>query len=68
LQVENQVDDAVPASHNPTIHTALATPDKEYVRIVGARPWENASGVSVDALCFPGARAETPTDGLARAG
>ena len=36
LQVENQADDAVPASHNPTIHAALATPDKEYVRIEGA--------------------------------
>jgi pimeloyl-ACP methyl ester carboxylesterase len=36
LQVENQADDAVPASHNPAIHAALATPDKEYVRINGA--------------------------------
>jgi hypothetical protein len=36
LQVENQADDAVPASHNPAIHAALATPDKEYVRIDGA--------------------------------
>jgi len=36
LQVENQADDAVPASHNPTIRAALATPDKEYVRIDGA--------------------------------
>jgi pimeloyl-ACP methyl ester carboxylesterase len=36
LQVENQADDAVPASHNPTIRAALATPDKEYVRIEGA--------------------------------
>jgi len=36
LQVENQADDAVPASHNPAIRTALATPDKEYVRIEGA--------------------------------
>ena len=36
LQIENQADDAVPASHNPIIHAALATPDKEYVRIVGA--------------------------------
>jgi len=34
--VENQADDAVPASHNPTIRAALATPDKEYVRIEGA--------------------------------
>jgi pimeloyl-ACP methyl ester carboxylesterase len=36
LQVENQADDAVPASHNPAIRAALATPDKEYVRIEGA--------------------------------
>jgi len=26
----------VPASHNPKIRAALATPDKEYVRIEGA--------------------------------
>jgi pimeloyl-ACP methyl ester carboxylesterase len=36
LQVENQADDAVPASHNPTIRAALAAPDKEYIRIEGA--------------------------------
>ena len=36
LQVENQADDAVPASHNPAIRAALATPDKEYVCIEGA--------------------------------
>jgi hypothetical protein len=36
LQVENQADDAVPASHNPTIRSALATPDKEYIGIEGA--------------------------------
>jgi pimeloyl-ACP methyl ester carboxylesterase len=36
LQVENGADDAVPASHNPTIRAALATPDKEYFRIEGA--------------------------------
>ena len=36
LQVENQADDAVPASHNPAIRAALATADKEYVRIEGA--------------------------------
>jgi pimeloyl-ACP methyl ester carboxylesterase len=36
LQVENLADDAVPASHNPTIRSALATADKEYVRIEGA--------------------------------
>jgi pimeloyl-ACP methyl ester carboxylesterase len=36
LQVENQADDAVPASHNPTIRAALATADKDYVSIEGA--------------------------------
>jgi pimeloyl-ACP methyl ester carboxylesterase len=36
LQVENLADDAVPASHNPTIHSALATEDKEYVGIESA--------------------------------
>lgn len=36
LQVENQADDAVPATHNPMIRAALATADQEYVRIEGA--------------------------------
>lgn len=36
LQIENQADDAVPATHNPIIHQALATTDKELVRIDGA--------------------------------
>ncbi len=36
LQVENLADDAVPAAHNPTIRSALATSDKEYVGIEGA--------------------------------
>ncbi|VCU69110.1 Alpha/beta hydrolase family protein [Pigmentiphaga humi] len=36
LQIENEADDAVPATHNPIIHEALGTPDKEYVRIMGA--------------------------------
>ncbi|HEX3349462.1 MAG TPA: hypothetical protein VHS58_15305, partial [Acetobacteraceae bacterium] len=36
LQIENTADDAVPATHNPVIHNALATPDKELVRIDGA--------------------------------
>lgn len=36
LQIENTADDAVPAAHNPAIHAALATPDKEYHRIIGA--------------------------------
>jgi len=36
LQIENTADDAVPATHNPIIHQALATPDKEYVQIAGA--------------------------------
>ena len=36
LQIENQADDAVPATHNPIIHAALATADKEFVSIDGA--------------------------------
>ena len=36
LQVENSADEAVPATHNPTIRQALATPDREYKRIEGA--------------------------------
>lgn len=36
LQIENQADDAVPATHNPIIRSALATPDKEFVQIQGA--------------------------------
>jgi pimeloyl-ACP methyl ester carboxylesterase len=36
LQIENQADDAVPATHNPIIHAALATQDKEFVSLHGA--------------------------------
>jgi pimeloyl-ACP methyl ester carboxylesterase len=36
IQIENSADDAVPATHNPAIHQALATADKEYVTIAGA--------------------------------
>ncbi len=36
LQIVNEADDAVPATHNPVIHKALATPDREYVEIKGA--------------------------------
>jgi alpha/beta superfamily hydrolase len=36
LQIENAADDAVPSTHNQAIHRALATTDKEYVRIEGA--------------------------------
>jgi pimeloyl-ACP methyl ester carboxylesterase len=36
LQIVNQADDAVPATHNPAIRAALATKDKEYVEIAGA--------------------------------
>jgi len=36
LQIENGADDAVPATHNPAIRAALATPDKEFVSIPGA--------------------------------
>ncbi|MBP1845802.1 pimeloyl-ACP methyl ester carboxylesterase [Rhizobium petrolearium] len=33
LQIENNADEAVPATHNPAIRTALATPNKEYLTI-----------------------------------
>lgn len=36
LQIVNGADDAVPATHNPTIRAALATPDKIYVELPGA--------------------------------
>jgi pimeloyl-ACP methyl ester carboxylesterase len=36
LQIVNEADDAVPATHNPAIRAALATIDKEYVEIAGA--------------------------------
>jgi alpha-beta hydrolase superfamily lysophospholipase len=36
LQIENGADDAVPATHNPAIRAALATPDKAFVSIPGA--------------------------------
>jgi pimeloyl-ACP methyl ester carboxylesterase len=36
LQIENGADDAVPATHNPAIRDALATPDKAYLTIDGA--------------------------------
>jgi len=36
LQIVNQADDAVPATHNPAIRAALATADKEYLEIEGA--------------------------------
>src|SRR5271170_2043650 len=36
VQIVNSGDDAVPATHNPTIQAALATPDREYVVIKGA--------------------------------
>jgi pimeloyl-ACP methyl ester carboxylesterase len=36
LQIVNQADDAVPATHNPAIRAALATNDKEYIEIMGA--------------------------------
>jgi pimeloyl-ACP methyl ester carboxylesterase len=36
VQIVNGADDAVPATHNPTIRYALATPDKEYLEIEGA--------------------------------
>jgi dienelactone hydrolase len=36
LQIVNGADDAVPATHNPTIRAALASSDKEYAEIAGA--------------------------------
>ncbi len=36
LQIVNTADDAVPATHNPAIRDALATPDKTYVELEGA--------------------------------
>jgi pimeloyl-ACP methyl ester carboxylesterase len=36
LQIVNQADDAVPATHNPIIRARLGTADKEYVEIEGA--------------------------------
>lgn len=33
LQIENNADEAVPATHNPTIRAALATENKEYMSI-----------------------------------
>ena len=36
LQIENTADEAVPATHNPTIWNALATPDKEFIQLKGA--------------------------------
>lgn len=36
LQIENTADEAVPATHNPTIHAALATPNKRYLQLEGA--------------------------------
>lgn len=36
LQIENQADDAVPATHNATVRAALATDDAEYHLIEGA--------------------------------
>jgi len=36
LQIVNGADDAVPATHNPAIRAALATPDQSYVEIEGA--------------------------------
>jgi pimeloyl-ACP methyl ester carboxylesterase len=36
LQIENEADDAVPATHNPLIFAALGTPDKEMITIKGA--------------------------------
>lgn len=36
FQIENTADDAVPATHNPTIHAALVTEDKRLLQLEGA--------------------------------
>jgi pimeloyl-ACP methyl ester carboxylesterase len=36
LQIENEADDAVPATHAPAVHAALGTADKQLVSIPGA--------------------------------
>ena len=36
LQIVNGAGDAVPATHNPAIRAALATPDQSYVELNGA--------------------------------
>ena len=36
LQIENEADDAGPATHNPLIHAALANKNKEFISIDGA--------------------------------
>ena len=36
LQIVNEADDAVPATHNPVSHQARATPDRELINIIGA--------------------------------
>ncbi|MES1971139.1 MAG: alpha/beta hydrolase [Pseudomonadota bacterium] len=36
LLIENTADEAVPATHNPAIFAALATPDKEHLQLKGA--------------------------------
>jgi pimeloyl-ACP methyl ester carboxylesterase len=36
LQIVNQADDAVPATHNPIIARSLVAPDREYIEIEGA--------------------------------
>lgn len=36
MQIVNQADDTVPATHNPIIAAALTTPDRDYVEIDGA--------------------------------
>jgi len=36
LQIENEADDAVPATRNPLIHAALTNKNKEFISIDGA--------------------------------
>ena len=62
LQIENQADDAVPATHNPLIHAALATADKEFVSIHGATHYYAGQAAQL-AQCI-----ETVADWSARKG
>lgn len=49
LQIVNQADDAVPATHNPAIRAALATPDREWLEIEGATHYYSGQPVQLAA-------------------
>ncbi len=48
LQIENEADDAVPATHNPIIRAALGTPDKEFLQIKGANHYYRGQPEKMD--------------------